>query len=123
MILLIDFRKLLRETIKRMIRNFVNTGSTISLGKGNWIHQDILYGFKAEGGSNFRDAKNFFKSLKISWIKRYDMDRLDDHLADIMDKELKLTKRRRAQILTSGPEAITCMISKKFPCIKWLFQA
>ena len=59
------------EQINRYIRNFVNTGSTLASGDRNWIHQDILYGSKAEGGFNFIDARNFFKSMKISWIKRY----------------------------------------------------
>ena len=83
-----------------MIRSFVNTGSTLTPGKENWIHQDILYGSKAKGGLNFIDAGNFFKSLKASWIKRYATDRLDDHWADIIDRELKLKKSTRAQILT-----------------------
>ena len=39
-----------------MLRSFVNTGSTIPLGKGNWINQDILYAPKSEGGFNFIDA-------------------------------------------------------------------
>ena len=68
---------------------FVNTGSTLTLGKGNWIHQDILYAPKSEGGLNFNYARSSFKLLKISWIKRNATDRLDDHLADIIDRELK----------------------------------
>ena len=97
-----------------MLRSFVNTGSTHTLGKGNWFHQDILYLPKSEGGLNFIDARSFFKSLKVSWIKRYATDRLDDHCADIIDRDLKLSKERKAQILTWGAEALTCMINKKF---------
>ena len=78
------------DTINRMLRSFVNTGSTLTLGKGNWIHQDILYGPKSETGLNFINAQSFFKSLKISWIKRYAMDKLDDHEADIIYRELKI---------------------------------
>ena len=44
-------------------------------------------------------------------------------MADIIERELKLSKGRRAQILTWGTEALTCMINKKFPCIKGFFQA
>ena len=80
------------DTINRMMRSFVNTGSTLTLGKGNWIHQDILYAHKSEGGLNYIDTRSFFKSLKISWIKRYTTDRLDDHWADILDRELNLSK-------------------------------
>ena len=58
------------EQINRYIRTFVNTGSTLASGTRNWIHQDILYGPKSEGGFNFIDARYFFKSVKISWIKR-----------------------------------------------------
>ena len=76
-----------------------------------------------KGGLNFIDARSFFKSLKISWIKRNAIDKLDDHWADIIDRELKISKGRRAQILTWGTEAITCMISKKFPCIEGFFKA
>ena len=103
------------ETINKMILSFVNTGSTLTPGKGNWIHQDILYGSKSEGGLNFIDARNIFMSLKISWIKRYAMH--------IIDRELKLTKRIRAQILTWGPEDLTCMKSNNFPCIEGFFKA
>ena len=78
------------DVINKMLRNFVNTGSTIPLGKCNWINQDILYGSKSEGGFNFIDARSFFLSLKIYWIKRYATDRLDDHWADIIDRELKI---------------------------------
>ena len=106
-----------------MLKSFVNTGSTIPLGKGNLSNQVILYGPKSEGGFNFLDARSFFMSLKISWIKRYATDRLDDHWADIIDRELKNSRGRRRQILKWGTEALTCMINKKFPCIKFFFKA
>ena len=57
-------------------------------------------------------------SVKISWIKRYATDRLDDHWADIIDRKLKISRGRRRQILTWGTEALTCMINKNFPCIE-----
>ena len=82
-----------------------------------------MYAPKSEGGLNFIDARRFFKSLKISWIKRYATDRLDDVWADIIGRELKLSKGRRAQIFTLGTEALTCIISKKFPCIEGFFKA
>ena len=34
------------DTINRMLRSFVNTGSSLNLGKGNWIQHDILYSSK-----------------------------------------------------------------------------
>ena len=39
------------DTINRILRSFVNTGSTLTLSKGKWIHHDILYVPKTEGGS------------------------------------------------------------------------
>ena len=61
--------------------------------------------------------------MPVISLKRYVTDRLDDHWADIIDRELKLTKRTKSHILTWGLEALTCMISKKFPCIKGFFKA
>lgn len=84
------------DTINMFIRSFVNTGSTLTSGNGNGIKQNILYGSKAEGGMNFIDGRNFLKSLKISWIKRYATDRLDDHWADIIDERLKIKRNTRA---------------------------
>ena len=78
---------------------------------------------KSKGGFNFIDASSFFKSLKISWIKRYATDRLADHWTDIINRELPISKGRRTQILTWGTEALTCMINKKFPCIEGFFNA
>ena len=36
--------------------------------------------------------------------------------------KLKLNKSTRAQILTWGPESLTCMISKNYPCIEGFFK-
>ena len=52
------------DTINRMLRSCVNSGSTLTLGKGNWIHQDILYGSKSERGLNFIDAQIFFQVIE-----------------------------------------------------------
>ena len=104
------------EQMNRFVRNFVNTGSTLASGNRNWIHQDILYGSKFEGGFNFIDARNFFKSLKISWIKRYATDKLDDHWADIIDARLGIVKEDRAQVLKWGQEAYRCMTTSQYPC-------
>ena len=52
-----------------------------------------------EGELSFIDACTFFMSFKVSWIKRYATDRLDDHWADIIDEKLKMRRNIRAQIL------------------------
>ena len=67
------------DEINRIIGLFINTGTTKPINKMNWIHKDILYGPKNEGGLNFIDAWSSFLSLKISWVKRYASDALDDH--------------------------------------------
>ena len=100
-------------TINKFLRNCVNTCSTKAQGNRNWVNQDILYGPIFEGGLCFID---------VPLIKRYVTDRLDDHWADIIDRELKISRGRRRQILTWGTEALTCMISKNFPCIESFFK-
>ena len=76
------------ETINRFIRNIINTGTTKPSTRNFLIHQDILYGPENEGGLNFIHARSFFLSLKISGVKRYASDKLDDHWADIIDEKL-----------------------------------
>ena len=71
----------------------------------------------------FIDARKFFKSLKISWIKRYATNKLDNQWVAIIDMKLKLRKSTRAHILIWEPEALTCMISKNYPCIEGFFKA
>ena len=42
--------------INKITRSFINSGSTLTPGKIDWIHQNILYGPKSEGGLNFIDV-------------------------------------------------------------------
>ena len=69
------------------------------------IHQDILYGPKNEGGLNIINACSFFISLKISCVKRYASDKLNDHWADIIDERLGVEWSTRNQVLDWGTEA------------------
>ena len=57
------------DEINKIIGLFINTGTSKPCTQKNWIHKDILYGPKSEGGLNFIDARSFFLSLKISWVK------------------------------------------------------
>ena len=57
------------DEINKLIGLSINIGTTNPCTKRNWIHKDILYGPKSEGGLNFIDARSFFLSLKISWVK------------------------------------------------------
>ena len=118
----------------------------MSCENGTMSHISGLYGFvitygeksrsaKAPNSAEFEDLRNFraigrfcppppgADRVKVSWIKRYATDRLDDHWADIIDRELKISRGRRRQILTWGTEALTCMINKKYPCIESFFKA
>ena len=52
----LDLNNSTYANIDKMICSLVNTGSTLTSGKGYWIHQDILYGPKSDGGLNFTDA-------------------------------------------------------------------
>ena len=98
----LDPRETTYEKIDKLLCRFVNTGSTLTPVNRNWITQEILYGSKAEGGLSFIDAREFFLSLKVSWIKTYASDRLDDHWADIIDKQIKI----RLQELKSSHGAL-----------------
>ena len=102
------------------MRGFVNTGSTLPLGKGNWINQDILYAPKLEGGFYFIDARTFFENLldqKIwHWQTWWSLGW--NHRPRAPD-----LKRKENSDAHVRPEALTCMINKKFPCIEGFFKA
>ena len=78
-----------------------------------WIHKNILYGPKIEGGLNFIDARSFFLSLKVSWVKRYASDALDDHWADLIDLELGVDKSNKSQILNWGTETFNDLVNSR----------
>ena len=111
------------DEINKIIGLFINTGTTKPCTKRNWIHKDILYGPKSEGGLNFIDARSFFLSLKISWVKRYAADALDDHWADLIDLKLGVDRTNRNQILDWGTEAFNDLVNSRLPCIHSFFNA
>ena len=88
-----------------------------------WIHQDILYGPKNEGGLNFINARSFFLSLKISWVKRYAPDKFDDYWADIINERLGVEGSTRNQVLDWGTEALVDVAQSSLSCIKSCFNA
>merc|ERR1711923_675193 len=107
----------------KIIGLFINTGTSKPCTQKNWIHKDILYGPKSEGGLNFIDARSFFLSLKISWVKRYASDTLDDHWADLIDLQLKVDRPNRSQILNWGTEAFNDLVDSHLPCLYSFFSA
>ena len=99
------------DEINKIIGLFINTGTTNPCTKRNWIHKDILYGPKSEGGLNFIDAWSFFLSLKISWVKRYASDAIEDYWADLIDLQLKVDRSNRSQILNWGTEPFNDLVN------------
>ena len=55
-----------------------------------WVSKDVLYR-KGEGGFGMIRVDYFFQALKCSWIKRYVVNKVDDHWGDLLDIHLKLT--------------------------------
>ena len=67
------------------------------------------------GGLNLIDARSFFLSLKVSWVKRYIPDKLDEQWADVIDAKLGITRTNRTQILTRGTEALIHLVNSGLP--------
>ena len=86
--------------------NYINTESTSSPVNSTWINQKILYGSKEKIGLNFINAWVFFLSLKVSRMKRY--------ATDFINEPSEVRKSTIAQILTWGPEALRKMIDSGF---------
>ena len=54
--------------------------------------------------------ESFMKVIKVSWIKRYSVDRIDDHWADMIDTFLKITPDTRHTIHDFGTERFNKII-------------
>ena len=84
------------------------------------VKEEVLYGRKSEGGFGMIRVDDFFNGLKCSWIKRYCVDKIDDHWADLLDQQLKLTPPTRQRMLEFGAEKFNVLAKKKIPCISQL---
>ena len=51
----------------------------------HWIDKDIIYTNTSKGGLGMIRLESFMKAIKVSWIKRYCIDKIDDNWADIID--------------------------------------
>ena len=67
--------------------------------------------------------ESFVKAIKVSWIKRYSMDKIDDNWADMIDTFLHLTPDTRHTIHKFGPERFNKIIKADIPVISSLFSA
>ena len=95
----------------------------INAEKKHWISKDLLYTPTSQGGFGIIHLHNFTKAIKCSWVKRYCIDKLDDHWADILDTFLKLTPDTRHTITLFGPERFNAIINEHIPCLSNIFSA
>ena len=84
----------------------------IKPGGRHWISKDLLYEPTKNGGFGIIKLSDFTRAIKCSWLKRYTVDQLDDHWADMLDKHFSLTPDTRKTILTYGPEQFNDIIKK-----------
>ena len=103
-----------------MINNFV---MGIKENSKNWISKDLLYTQTSKGGFGMIKLEDFMKAIKVAWIKRYCIDMIDDHWADIIDEHYKLSTCRRKNLLEFGPERFNKIFKEEIPVIRNLFQA
>ena len=87
------------------------------------MNQHTLYSHSSEGGIGMINLKNFISALKTSWIRRYVIDKLDDHWADLVDTHLGIDAENRDKILDYGPEKFNAIIKAKLPGISSIFTA
>ena len=106
--------------LQTLINNFV---MGISEKNKNWISKDLLYAPTSRGGFGMIRLEDFMKAIKVSWIKRYCIDKIDDHWADIIDDYYDLTPGTRKNILEFGPERFNKIIKEEIPVISNLFLA
>jgi len=79
---------------------------------------------KEKGGFGCINIKDFFTGLKLSWLKRYAIQQIDDHWCDILDHECGISEKAdRIKILGWGAEFFTPIIKKKIPGISDFLQA
>ena len=91
--------------------------------KKYWISKDLLYTPTSQGGFGIKNLHNFTEVIKCSWVKRYCIDKLDAHWADMLDTFLKLTPDTRHTITQFGPERCNTIINEHIPCLSSIFSA
>ena len=95
----------------------------IKPGGRKWMNQHTLYSHSSEGGMGMINLKNFIPALKTSWVRRYVIDKLDDHWADLVDSHLGIARENRDKILDYGPEKFNPIIKANLPGISSIFSA
>ena len=103
-----------------MINSFV---MGIKPGGKHWMSKDFLYTPTNMGGLGIIRLEDFTKAIKCSWVKRYCIDKLDDHWADLLDTHFNITPSKRHTILDFGPEKLNKIINLKIPGLSSIFSA
>ena len=67
--------------------------------------------------------ESFIQAIKVSWIKRYSIDKIDDNWADMIDTFFQITPNTRHIIHNFGPERFNKIIKAEIPVISSLFTA
>ena len=106
--------------IQTLINNFI---MGIECNNKHWINKDLIYTHTSQGGFGMIKLENFSKAIKVSWIKRYIVDKIDDNWADIIDTFFHLTPDTRYKVHSYGPERFNKIIKADIPVISSLFCA
>ena len=78
-----------------------------------WIDSETLCNDKKLGGFGCINIKDFFSGLKLSWIRRYALNKINDHWCDIIDTLCGIEDiNDRKKILSWGSEYFTEAIKK-----------
>ena len=91
--------------------SYIQTG-TATKHKKKWIPDEIMFAPKNQGGLGCIKIRDFLTSIKVSWIRRYSIEKYDDHWADLLDQLLDIEKNDRHKILTWGNRSFNTAITK-----------
>ena len=100
------------DKIQAQIYLFVyqnKAGSKDNSSFQRWIQEDIFQGGKAVGGFKIINIADFFKSLRLSWMRRYAFGTklpLDDHWCDLLGVE----PHERTSVINRGSEFLTSRV-------------
>ena len=112
--------------VQTQLNQFVlyNSESSATGDKINWMKEDLLYATKAQGGRNLINVRNYFKGLKLSWLRRYAILKYDDHWCDLLDQTLGVTSYdQRKNIFNWESEFFSKSVTVKIPCISSILDS
>ena len=116
----LDPNQTLLDEIQELINNFVMGHKAQNK---HWISKDLLYTPTSKGGFGIIQLHNFTRAIKCSWVKRYCIDKLDDHWADKLDLFFNTTPDTRYTITHYGPERFNPIINEHIPGLSSIFSA